>query len=394
VKSTATMLAAIVVSLGIWTFFYEQNMPLTTSDTVVVVGASLVAVLFVKWVWARIRNKAGKEGKAAKDIKTVGVVFLAFLLAPGPRQNLLATSEPQGRSSMPPESPVPVACSPETPVVPPDGSVVLKAWVPDQPAKTLRYTWVVTAGTIGSQGREVRWDLKGTSSGIYEADVKVEDGATPAGTCSIRIVLADTERGTGSVRATARTFLLKGQQEAAGYGLYSYLLLGSHPTETTLPRYQRVVQAYLGMIDDIAKFENEVGGKLNITYVPLETAAPEAVDAPWVLQHYDYARTRLLLDALPGDRKAGIYLVSSLKPLSSRPNPPYMVQDLSSVPAERSDLISWWLNEFQNQAAQERFWEPRTAELFVLKLRTTITVLATGLPDVQRALGTWITSIH
>jgi len=236
--------------------------------------------------------------------------------------------------------------------------------------------------------------LKGTSSGIYEADVKVEDGATPAGTCSIRIVLADTERGTGSVRATARTFLLKGQQEAAGYGLYSYLLLGSHPTETTLPRYQRVVQAYLGMIDDIAKFENEVGGKLNITYVPLETAAPEAVDAPWVLQHYDYARTRLLLDALPGDRKAGIYLVSSLKPLSSRPNPPYMVQDLSSVPAERSDLISWWLNEFQNQAAQERFWEPRTAELFVLKLRTTITVLATGLPDVQRALGTWITSIH
>jgi len=64
VKSTATMLAAIVVSLGIWTFFYEQNMPLTTSDTVVVVGASLVAVIFVTWVWARIGNKAGKEGKA------------------------------------------------------------------------------------------------------------------------------------------------------------------------------------------------------------------------------------------------------------------------------------------------------------------------------------------
>ena len=393
-KSIASTLAAIVLSLAIWTFFYEQNMPLTASDTAVVVGVCAATVLFARWIWAWIRNKPGKAGKAAKGVKAVGVALLASLLAQGSRQTLLAASRQQARNSATrSETSAPVACSPETPVVPPDGSVVLRAWA-DRPAQTLRYSWVVTAGTIGGQGREVRWDLKGTSSGIYGADVKVEDGAAPVGTCSIRIVLAQVERGTGSVRETGRTFLLKGQPEAPGYGLYSYLLFGSHPTESTLQRYGRVVQAYLEMIDDVAKFEKESGGKPNVTYVPLETAAPEAVDASWVLQHYDYARTRVLLDSLPGDRKSGIYLVSSLKPLSSGPSPPYLLQDLSTVPAERADLISWWMNEFLNQAAQERFWEPKTAELFVLKLRTTITVLATGLPDVQKAMGMWIRSIH
>jgi hypothetical protein len=61
---------------------------------------------------------------------------------------------------------------------------------------------------------------------------------------------------------------------------------------------------------------------------------------------------------------------------------------------KNSDIISWWVREFLNQAAQERYWEPRTAELFALKIRTTIGVLAEGLPDVQKALTDWVSWLH
>lgn len=320
-------------------------------------------------------------------MKTLSGAILASLLV----QSTAAFGGQANESASPS---VLVACSPERPLVPSDGSVMLRAWASEMTGRTLRYTWTVTAGTISSPGREARWDLKGVRSGIYRAEVKVEDGAIPPASCSVRVVVSELERGAPLARETGRTFLLKDQPEAAGYGLYSYLLLGSHPTASTLQRYRLVVQAYLAMIDDVAEFGKQSRGKLNITYLPLGTAAPKAADAAWVLEHYDYARARLLLDVLPGDRKSGIYLVSGLKPLSGGPNPPYLLQDLSTVPTEQTDLISWWMNEFLNQAAQERFWEPKTTELFVLKLRTTITILASGLPEVQHALDKWITWVH
>ena len=118
------------------------------------------------------------------------------------------------------------------------------------------------------------------------------------------------------------------------------------------------------------------------------------IDAAWLLKHYDYARARVLLDALPGSRKEGIYLVSCLKPLIGSSAPPYLVQDLSTVPTEPPDLISWWMREFLNQASQERFWQPRTVELLTLKLRTSIALLATGLPEVRKGVDTWIAWIH
>ncbi len=59
-----------------------------------------------------------------------------------------------------------------------------------------------------------------------------------------------------------------------------------------------------------------------------------------------------------------------------------------------TDLAAWWIREFLNQAAQERFWEPKTADVLVLELRTTIAALASALPDVQKALDTWISWIH
>jgi hypothetical protein len=52
--------------------------------------------------------------------------------------------------------------------------------------------------------------------------------------------------------------------------------------------------------------------------------------------------------------------------------------------------VTLWVKEFLNQAAQERFWEEPTVGNLALKLRTTIGVLAAGLPErktLEDAIG-------
>jgi hypothetical protein len=375
-------------------FFYEMDMRLTAPETTVVVGIWLVVVLLARWIRARIRGKAGKDSKVAKGTKTL-VIFLISLVAlelPKGRTLLLAAAPEQGGGQAQP--PPLLACSPDRPVVSQDGTVMLRAWAAVPDLQTQNYTWAVTVGVISGQGREVRWDFKGVPSGIYTADVKVEAGKILRGNCSIRVAVTEPERGTFA-RESGKAFLTPGQQEAPNYGLYSYVLFGSHPTEASRARYLSTLQAYLGMIDDVVKLEDYVSrSKLNVTYLVLASTAAKGSDATWLLGHYDYARARVFLDRLPGSRKEGIYLVSCLKPLSSAPDPPYLVQDLTAVPTEPPDLISWWMREFLNQASQERFWQPKTTELLALRLRTSIAVLAAGLPEVQKGVDSWIAWIH
>jgi hypothetical protein len=181
--------------------------------------------------------------------------------------------------------------------------------------------------------------------------------------------------------------LISGRTEETGYGLYSYLLLGSPPADASRERYRRAIEAYVGLIPDITGLEQYVTRReLNVTYLPL-TRLPPAGPIPlnWALEHYDYARARVLLGRLPGDYRDGPYLISSLGPLTATTaSPPrYLFQDLSRTPAP---LVTLWVKEFLNQAAQERFWEEPTARSLALKLRTTIAILAVNLPDLGKTL--------
>jgi hypothetical protein len=185
---------------------------------------------------------------------------------------------------------------------------------------------------------------------------------------------------------------MKGQKEASGYGLYSYLLLGSRPTDSSRERYVAAIKAYLTGMEDVTKLKDYVPtAKLNVAYLPIESAAPPDATAEWLVEHYDYARARAMLQVLPGNLTDGPYIVSTLKPLAfDSPPSQYLFQNLSTVPTKPGDLVSWWVREFLNQAAQERFWEPKTTELLVLKMRTTIAALAIVLPDVQKSVGDWV----
>jgi hypothetical protein len=58
-------------------------------------------------------------------------------------------------------------------------------------------------------------------------------------------------------------------------------------------------------------------------------------------------------------------------------------QDFSTVP---TPLISLWVKEFLNQAAQQDFSQEGTAVMLAPRLRTAIARLAIALPKVEAAL--------
>jgi len=329
-----------------------------------------------------------------------GFTFLAVIciaLEPGIGRPTALESHPYQASNRPEVvSALHLACSAEKLVVLEGETVVLRAWAASPRGQAAEYAWDADAGKIVGRGGEVRWNLAGVSQNPvrpYQAAVKATLPSGESESCSVQVFVGEKKRGTK--RETGRSFLVKGSTEVAGYGLYSYLLLGSHPDSSNRERYLKVIGAYLSMVDEVAKLEPYFRpGQLNIAYLPVEASPDPNPSADWLLEHYDYARARALLDVLPGNLREGPYIISALAPLQSVSPGQYLFQDLSAVPAKDSDLASWWVREFLSQAAQEHYWEPKTTELFALKMRTTIAVLAVGFPEVQKALDGLISWTH
>jgi hypothetical protein len=233
------------------------------------------------------------------------------------------------------------------------------------------------------------------------ATVRVESPGGGSAECELRVhVRSDPgvkggfpPPSPGPARETGAALLAPEAAESPGYGLYSYLLLGAPPTEATRARYLKTIEAYWGLVPEISRLEAYVPRReLNVAYLPVTGVPSQSVSAQWLLDHHDFARARSLLRVLPGSNREGPYIVSALRPLggaagATGASGPHLFQDLSSVPPH---LASSWVKEFLNQAAQERFWEARTGERLALRLRMTVGILGMGLPEVRRALDTWI----
>lgn len=339
------------------------------------------------------------------SLKTFPLLCTVLLAAFTYEQAVLAQSTPDDATIKHMASPsrLIVACSPDKPIVRPGEAIRLRAYASSPEGKPLQYTWAPSGGRLGGQGSEVSWDFTDVPLGVYEAKVSVTGASGGVADCSIRVsVQARSQLPTRGNRETGRSLLLSNEVETIGYGLYSYLLFGSRPTAASRERYLKAIEEYL-KFPDIARLEtfNASRRTLNITYLPvlavpgrqiLDRLADEHYNeaAEWILKQYDYERARVLLRGLPGGQREGPYIVSFLKPptWSGSPARPYLYQDQSSVPPH---LVSLWTKEFLNQAAQEQFWQERTAVQLVLKLRTAIGILAVALPEPKKSLDHWIT---
>lgn len=317
-----------------------------------------------------------------KKHKIIGILYLLSLVV-GAQYFFLALSAEREAKSQP--TPI-VVCNPDRLIVYPKETITLKAWATSPTGETLKYLWYADTGTLKGEGREVTWNFTGVLPGFYSAKVQVTNPKTGSSNCSLGVIVSLPPLDLmGGGYETGRSFLLPDQEEAKGYGLYSYLLLGkeSTPKESTYQRYLNAVIEYL-KFPDVKQLE-KCGFKskeLNITYLPLEIQPDQKIlgelkdrnyekyqdVAKWILKHYHYARARALLRTLPQNHQAGPYIISFLEPLGKNAlAPPYLFQNLSTVPP---DIVNMWVNYFLYQTSKERFWDEETGKRVMLNVRS------------------------
>jgi hypothetical protein len=281
----------------------------------------------------------------------------------------------------------PISCSPDRPVVRPGEVITFRVWADPGQQETLTYEWEISTGKLRGTGSEASWDFTGVKPGSYSATAFTAYSTGETEKCTIQVLVEQPEARGG---ITGWSLLLSGTKEKSGYGLYSYILFGSRPTDATRERYLKTLEAYVSLVESIASLEASGIAKhrLNITYVPVIKIPPpkERPSPEWLLNNYNYAGARAILSALPGVyRSDGPYIVSQLKPINATQQikDKYLYQDLSIIMPR---VVFGYAREFLNQAAQERYWEESTTRQLALKLQNTMYLMARALPDVTEAM--------
>jgi hypothetical protein len=341
--------------------------------------------------------------KREENVSKQWMVFACGVIALGG----LLTHSPPGDAASGAE----LICLTEQPAIVEGESVKLNAWAstsdgrPVTPA--VAFEWEAKVGRIGVQAAATRWDLSGVRVEPPDLNRKViaTVKAKPLGQselrCTVEVLIGKKEttipdRGTlsGENLIPARRFLLPGKAEAPGFGLYSYLLFSTPPKDDEeRARYLKAIEAYLLVLQDVDDYlRRHIRPRgLNATYLPL-TKMPAAAKSndQWalnVLEVYDYAEARILLNRVKQASQNGPYLLSVLKPLSQPGTPAYLWEDLTGVVPD----LTWdWIKFFTYLAAQERSWSEDSLRRFGLTLLNLIKIAGKVGPDTFKALETAI----
>ena len=246
-------------------------------------------------------------------------------------------------------------------------------------------------------GADGSYRFTGLPSGTYDVSVTVT-GFAHGELSDVSLTVGQSARadvkltaGTKDVepqRITSRHFLVGGSQEDGGYGLYSYVLLGSRPTDATRERVIALVREYLALPEAAELNQSVPKRQLNVTYLPL-VKQPRAVEPDSVLHAYDYVRAQVLLAKVPmGPYVEGPYLISCEVPLTTSAiiSGHYLYQDLSSVPPS---VMVLWIREFMKQSSQKDYWRRRNGPHAALQLRAVIASLAVGVDPTKKSLKAW-----
>jgi hypothetical protein len=200
-------------------------------------------------------------------------------------------------------------------------------------------------------------------------------------------------------RETGVKFLIGREAEARGYGLYSYLLFGSPPTDATRARYVATVAACLENVPPADDMEAYLPRRrLNLLYLMVDDPVPFRLSAvrpgtpalqnavEWVLAHYNYARARTVLSALPGQYRDGPYIVSHPEPLTGHTllTGEYLVQNLSHT---NPGLVGEWVDTFLVEASRPDYPHWAVLRRFMDELRNTIRVVTNEWPDIRVAVA-------
>jgi hypothetical protein len=194
--------------------------------------------------------------------------------------------------------------------------------------------------------------------------------------------------GAPDILATARNYLVKGNTEDEGFGLYSYILFGSRPSTARRENYIALIGAYLHMIGEVREYLRLSGPTLrqiNLTMLPVLMRPEPTDDAESILRRYDYVTAATMLGKFQLPRQDGIYIISTTARLSTlqKIKGKYLFQDLTRVPPR---VVDAWVEQFMIQASQQQYWQPNAMDKFALDLRTRIAQVADITPDLKSAI--------
>jgi hypothetical protein len=335
---------AAILSFIVWLVFYVEQMPFTKSETSCVVLISLCVAAGLKAGWKAFRKRRDNPGQ--NDGSRGGSMMLLLLLL----TVISGCGTFNGAFRQPP------------------ASVTSENYDAARPAST-----AATMDLYSSQNQSFG------------------DSAQARNLREIDAASASMAAAPEPPQITARDFLTPYESEEPGYGLYSYLLFGVNTTDKgEREKYLETITVYLIMIDAVADVERYTSkANINITYLPLTEEPPSKPTPEWVLEHYDFARARVLLDKVKKGLINGPYIISVAEPLTTSGIPAghHLFQDLSIVPA---DIVQYWVKAFMEQSSEEDFWEPRTATQWLLRLRTSIAIAAIGIPNISDSLKEWL----
>ena len=297
-------------------------------------------------------------------------------------------------------------CLTEQPAIVEGENATLMVWASTsdgRPVTTpMKFEWKVDAGSIEVQAATTQWNLSAVEVPPHAARKMIATvKATQAGgselRCVVEVFIGNKDATTpnrstirGENLLSARRYLLPGDVEAPGYGLYSYLLFSAPPTDgEERARYLKTIEAYLLVLQDVDDYLGRHVGRrsLNATYIPLKKLPVQGKsNTEWaenVLAAYDYAAAQIFLNRVQQGHQQGPYLLSVLKPLSESGEPAHLWEDLTGVVPD----LAWnWIRFFTYLAAQERSWSEDSLQRFRFKLRNLIAVGGKVMPDVMKGL--------
>jgi hypothetical protein len=187
---------------------------------------------------------------------------------------------------------------------------------------------------------------------------------------------------------TGRAFLLPGQSEPQGYGLYSYLLFDAPPrNQEERALHLKALEAYVLLLPLMSELErHKRQSQLNVTFVPVtnEVAMPDDLTTPeqatrlaeQLLARYDYVQARVVLDSVGKEtRRSGPYFVSRIPGESTA----RLFVDMSHVVPD----LAWdWTRAYCWLAAQERSWSDVTLQKLELNTRNAFALAASRFFDI------------
>ena len=213
-------------------------------------------------------------------------------------------------------------------------------------------------------------------------------------------VPSDTSAGASRTkRLTGYAFLLRGQAEESGYGLYSYILLDHHPSAEEHDRFVALLVAVLAR-PTVGSLQSYVSRQhINVTEIPLEVDRPEEIAraqtpekmAGWILDNYDYGRATAILGSLPQRAGPGPVIISVLHPANPEESPrPVFFQDLSHA---QPKVMATYVGQFVQQAGKERFWDEPALAAFSVGLSNFLETAANGLGLSADGVKPWLKMI-